>query len=94
MSILVYYNLNHHYFRCDHTDKIATLSYKKGKIDAFNRLYIQNINFKNNQLFIKPRISTPNLKILLGDYLVRKGNKLSGNQVQSHKNKYPWWLKK
>lgn len=94
MSILVFYNLNHHYFRCDYAEKIATYSYQKGKIDHFNRLYIQNITSNSHTYSVLhlPKIS---FKKTLGYKMVAFGNKLSGTSpVEPNKHKYPWWLKK
>lgn len=91
MSILIFYNLNHHYFRCDYSDNIATLNYKKGHIDKFNRLYIQKINVSYTSVS-KLKLSHYQLKRKFGDKLVEYGSKINGNNQNISQNKNNWYM--
>ena len=95
MSILIFYTINHQNFKCDYTNRLATLNYKKGHVDAFNRMYIQIISSSYTSNIITPKIIKPKLKLLLGDKLIRLGRKL-GADTQIHtkrKNNWHMWHK-
>lgn len=91
MSILIFYNLNHHYFRCDYRDNIATINYKKGRIDKFNRLYIQKIN-TSYTTFSKLKLPRYQIKRKIGDKLVEYGSKLSGKNQNTPRHNNNWYM--
>lgn len=90
MKLLIYYNLNHHYYYTNY--KQIHRPHKVGEINKFNHQLIQIINLTQ---------SKPKLNEVTADKLEKIANRLRYgkiNQSTSHqtikKPKYQWWLKR
>lgn len=87
MKILVWYNLNHHYYYTVY--KQTRIPHKLGEINKFNHQLIQIINLTPP----KPKLNektADKLEILANR--LRYGKKPKTKIV--YETKYPWWYKK
>lgn len=87
MKLLVWYNLNHHYYYT--TYKNIRSPHTEGEINKFNHLLIQIIELSPPKTTINQRMAD-NLERLADR--VRYGKQKKTTQII--KEKYPWWLKK
>lgn len=91
MGISVYYNLNHHCFKCSYSPQVSS-QWKIGHTDKFGRYYLQYINSNSSLLSkIKFRKYRRSFKVFLGDKLIKVGNLLSHTENTS-KNKNNWYM--
>lgn len=93
MGISVYYNLNHHYFKCYYSPNYADTFKSDNEIDKLNRMFIQYIDSSPTALhkFIFKKLRKP-LKYRLADKLIKIGKKLQtpNNSTNKTKNRYKW----
>ena len=87
MKLLVWYNLNHHYYYTSY--KQVRSSHEVGEINKFNHQLIQIIELTPQKLPFNHLMA--NKIERLADH-IRYGKQKPVKHVTSYK--YPWWLKK
>ena len=87
MKLLVWYNLNHHYYYTVY--KQTRSSHKVGEMNKFNHQLIQIIELTPPKIPLNHKMA--NSLERLADK-VRYGKQKKVNTIISYK--YPWWLKK
>lgn len=93
MAILVFYNLNHHYFKCNYSPSVRSIVIShNNEIDKMNRMHIQIITEntrKYSNIYFK-RYKEP-FKVRLGNLLVSIGTNIK-KPSQPVKNKNNWYM--
>lgn len=89
MKLLIWYNLNHHYYYTIY--KQIHTPHKVGEINKFNHLLIQEINLTSP----KPKLNEKTAdKLEKLAERIRYGKVKKSNIHKPHTTKYQWWLKK
>ena len=87
MKLLVWYNLNHHYYYTVYKQLLS--SHRVGEINKFNHQLIQIINLTPP----KPRLNEKTADTLeLLAKRIRYGKQSKTRVIRE--TKYPWWYKK
>lgn len=94
MQISVFYNLNHHYFRCNYNDCASYCFTPKGHIDKMNRMLIRVINtsYKNSYKKLPFKKTREPLKHIIGLKIVNLGNKMIDKPQHTSRRKNNWYM--